>query len=82
MNYATNLNRQLFSAEERSHSDVHVSGLCGKNKLDIVRVEMIKKSAFPLSPLEVESKAWQECIKAIDTANRTLCQKRKRENMP
>ena len=48
-NYATNLARELFSAEERS--TCNVSGVCGKGKLDVKWMEVIKISNFEMLPL-------------------------------
>ena len=77
-NFATNLARELFSYDERCSSNV--SGTCGKEKLDTKRMEVIKKFCFenfPLSTTENSYKAWHDCIKAIDTAGRSLVRKNK-----
>ena len=74
--------RKLFSYEERSTSNV--SGKCGKRALDSKRIDQIIRSCFEMFPLtntENLHKAWQDCIKAIDTAGRSLSRKTK-ENLP
>ena len=81
-NFATNLARELFSVEERR--TCNVSGACGKGKLDNEKMEVIQRACFEMYPLtnaENHHKAWQECIKAIDTAGRSLSRKMK-ENQP
>ena len=80
-NYATNLARELFSQEERS--TCNVSGKCGKGALDAKRTAQIRRSCFEMFPFtnaENHYKAWQECVKAIDTAGRGLFRKTK-ENL-
>ncbi len=72
-NFATNLNRCLFSMPVRKASNV--SGAQGKHKLDPEWIALIKSIVFQyrvLEPWEDYSKAWSECRKAIDTANRGL----------
>ena len=77
-NYATNLVRELFTVEERCTRNV--SGACGKRQLDSERIGLIKRSCFeqfPLSNAENSYKAWQDCVKAIDSAGRSLLRKSK-----
>ena len=77
-NFATNLARELFTPEERCARNV--AGACGKQKLDPEKVLFIKNSSFdhfPLSSTENSHKAWQDCIKAIDSASRNLIRKGK-----
>ena len=81
-NFATNLARELFTPEERCTSNV--AGACGKQKLDPDKVYFIKNSSFehfPLSSTENSHKAWQDCVKAIDSASRNPARKGK-ENIP
>ena len=80
-NFATNLARELFTPEERCTSNV--AGACGKQKLDPEKVYFIKNSLFehfPLSSTENSHKAWQDCVKAIDSASRNLA-RRGKENI-
>ena len=77
-NYATNLARELFTMEERCTRNV--SGKFGKQQLDPGKIFFIKKSCFehfPLSNTENSHKAWQDCVKAIDSAGRGLLRKSK-----
>ena len=81
-NYATNLAREVFTVDERSTHNV--SGACGKPQLDPDKIEFIKRLSFehfPLSNSENSHKAWQDCVKAIDSASRSLARKLK-ENIP
>ena len=76
-NFATNVNRQIFSEEERMTSNV--SGTRGKLQLDSAKVAFIKRVAFQQFPLKGEErakKAWSDCIEAIDEANRRLNRKK------
>ena len=81
-NYATNLAREVFTVDERSTHNV--LGACGKPQLDPDKIEFIKRLSikhFPLSNSENSHKAWQDCVKAIDSASRSLACKLK-ENIP
>ena len=73
MNFASKLNRQLFSVLERRQCNVR--GRQGKGQLDPEKVEYIKEVTFRMYPLEedeTERMAWNACIVAIDESNRRL----------
>lgn len=68
MNFAANINRRIFTAEERSVSNVR-----GKLGKDPDRIQFIKNVTFKLFPLEgkeTEKSAWNACVTAIDEVNR------------
>ena len=74
--------REPFSIKQRS--SCNVSGVCGKGKLDIKRIKVIKRTCFEMFPLtnpENHHKAWQDCVKAVDSAGRTVF-RRMKENKP
>lgn len=78
-NFAANLNRSWFTAEERKTSNVR--GKNNKKKLSPRRMDEIYNAVFqmfPVSHKETEKSAWSECIKAIDTSNKQL--NRNKEN--
>ena len=72
-NLAAKLVREVFSYEERESSNV--MGLKGKRRLDPTRMSVVRGLTFamrPVKPGESEDELWRtECIKAIDTANRS-----------
>ena len=75
-NFATNLVRSAFTAEERKVSNVR--GIQGKQQLDPTKIEKIKDATFQLYPLETGEKqklAWGICIKAIDESAQRLSQR-------
>ena len=77
MNFAANLNRRLFTEEERAASNVR--GKANKQMLDVKTVDYIKKVTFRLYPLESSEKektAWNACVIAVDEANRRLNKKK------
>ena len=79
MNFAANLNRRLFTVEERTSN---VRGNLGKGMLDPERVKYVKEitfSMFPLESKETEKTAWSACVTAIDEVNRRL-KKTKKQN--
>lgn len=81
-NFAANLNRRIFSEEERRVSNV--SGTKRKKKLDPDWIDVIKENVFrywPFEPGKPKINAWRECIRAIDTANRQLKHKLKKEKL-
>ena len=70
-NFAANLNRKLFSEEERVTSNV--AGVLGKLKLDVKKVAFIRRETYRMYPLqskENEKKVWSDCTAAIDEINR------------
>ena len=72
-NFSANLNRRIFSREERAVSDV--AGVHGKSKLDSKKVEYIKRETYRMYPLqskENDKKVWSDCTAAIDEVNRRL----------
>ena len=78
VNFAANVNRQVFSIEERSNANVR--GRAGKELLNPDKVEYIKSITFKLYPREgkeTEKIAWNSCIVAIDEVNRRLNKARK-----
>lgn len=77
MNFAANLNRRLFTEEERATSNVR--GKANKRMLDVKTVDYIKRVTFRLYPLESSEKdntAWNACVIAVDEANRRLNKKK------
>lgn len=73
MNFSANLNRWLFTEDERATSNVR--GKMNKRMLDAKIVAYIKRVTFRLFPLENSEnleKAWSACVIAIDEANRRL----------
>ncbi len=82
-NFAANLIRELFTMEERLSSNI--AGKCGKSKLGPKRVDSIREATFqmfPPGPSENLKRSWATCIRAIDSANRSLVRKMGKENMP
>ena len=80
-NLAANLNRELFSVEERATSNV--AGLLGKLKLDVRKVAYIKRETYRMYPLqseENEKKVWSDGTTAIDEVNRRLNRPKKNRN--
>ena len=76
-NFSANLVRQLFTEEERASSNVRGKG--GKAQLNQAKIDVVKAKTFEMHPLELfenEKKAWGDCIKAIDEANRRLNRKK------
>ena len=76
-NFAANLVRQLFTEEERAASNVRGKG--GKAQLNPAKIDVVRIKAIEMWPLESyenEKKAWSDCIKAIDEANRRLNRKK------
>ena len=73
-NFATNVNRQIFSEEERMTSNV--SGTRGKLQLKVAFIKRVAFQQFPLKAEERAKKAWSDCIEAIDEANRRLNRKK------
>ena len=75
MNFAANVNRRVFTTDERLVSNVR--GKLGKEISDPDRVQF-KDITFKLYPLEgkkTEKGAWNSCITAIDEVNRRLSKK-------
>ena len=72
-NLASRLVRQVFTKEVREASNVN--GLRGKKQLDANRMLQVRCLTFALRPAksgENEDNLWnRECVKAIDTANRS-----------
>jgi hypothetical protein len=72
-NFAVNLVRYLFTAEEMAQSNC--SGTRGKNRLDQERLGIVQRTTLTLWPVEdrVEQSAeWARCIYSIDEACRRL----------
>ena len=72
-NFAVNLVRYLFTAEEMAQSNC--SGTRGKNRLDQERLGTVQQTTLTLWPVEdrVEQRAeWARCIYSIDEACRRL----------
>ena len=77
MNFAANLNRRLFSMEERASCNVR--GRMGKEMLDPQKINYIQDITFRMFPLEnreMEKPSWNNCITAIDEVNRRLKSKK------
>ena len=77
-NFATNLMKKCYSDDERVTSNVR--GSHQKHKLSPKRMLKIKNAVFEIYPLtqrETEKEAWADCVRAIDTSNRTLSRKKK-----
>ena len=72
-NFTANLNKELFSIEERILSNV--KGVMGKKKLDVRKVSYIQQQTFkffPLTAAENKQRCWARCVRAIDSCNRQL----------
>ena len=75
-NFAANINRQIFTTEERSTRNVR--GKQGKECLPPDKINYIRQVSFqmfPLSGQETEKSAWNACVIAIDEVNRRLKKK-------
>lgn len=79
-NFASKLVKRMFSIEERSTSNV--KGVLGKKKFNEPKMAYIQKLTFenfPCASAE-QKKCWAKCVRAIDSANRTLCRSIKTAN--
>ena len=81
-NFSANLNRRIFSKEERAISNM--AGVLGKSKLDPKRVDYIKSETYRMYPLQWkknEKKVWSDCVAAIDKVNRRLNRSKKSKKL-
>ena len=72
-NFAVNLVRYLFTAEEMAQSNC--SGTRGKGKLEQERLAIVRRTTLTLWPVEdrlQERAEWAKCIYSIDEACRRL----------
>ena len=72
-NFTANLNKELFSVEERLQSNI--KGVLQKKKLDVKKVSYVQEQAFeffPLTAAENKQQCWARCVRAIDSCNRQL----------
>ena len=72
-NFAANLVRKVFSAEEMKTSNVR--GVLGKTRLNPRKIDQIKEVVFQIYPCgtgEKPDSIWRACCKAIDESCRRL----------
>lgn len=72
-NFAANVNKELFSKEERMHSNV--KGVLDKMKLNTQKISYIQQQTFQFFPLmaaDNRKQCWARCVRAIDSCNRQL----------
>ena len=80
-NLTANLARELFTVDERMMSNV--AGKCGKAKINPKIINENRKATFqmfPPTPAENQKQLWSACIRAIDSASKSLVRKTGKEN--
>jgi len=84
MNFAANINRQIFTVAERTQCNIRGKlgkGMQDKDKIDYMYIKLIAFRMFPLeSSKETEKAAWNACTTAVDEVNRRLNKPPKKKN--
>ena len=79
-NFASKLVKELFTAEERMTSNV--KGVMEKETYDESKTAHIQRLTFEHFHCGTSEQMplWAKCVKAIDSASRSLCHQLKKEN--